>query len=1184
MLAPQRFFRHRHGLPSDGNAAAAYVSYAFTETAFGYPIEPSTPAFERVEEWAHKQQRKNALGVVPTCVMLEHEGGVAGAMHGASSTGTLSTAYTSSQGLLLMYPNLFKMRYAQVPAVVHVASRALFTSLLTIECDHSDVNAVRSAGIPMMSSACVQDVHDLAAVVHASAIKASVPFLHFYDGFRTSHQIENVDFLDYAALGGLVDKEALAGFRARAFNPNHPSLRMIAGDSSFLFQAETAAAFKHDKVAETVSEMMRKVSKLSGRSIDLFSYHGDPGAESVIVIMGANALNVGEAVDYLNAGGKRYGVITVRLLRPFSAQHLIKAIPRSCKVVTVLDRVYESGAYTQPLHADVSVAIAANGVKTKVLGGVYGLGGRELTPSQAGEVFENSLRPAPHNRFTIGIVDDLLGTSLPMPAEVDMSGEGTKQCIFWGLGSDGTVEASHGAISIIAGSTSLYGQGFFLHDTKKSGGITRSHVRFGPRPITSNYQIQNADYVGVNSPRLPARYSVTRELKHGGIFVLNCPASNISELEQYLPPHIRRQLADREAQLFWIDATRIAASAGIQGRVELIMQTVFFKLAGVLPVDKAIALLKGNIEKQYGVKGKSVVEANLAAIDHAISGIRNGRLPPAWSSCDPRVPPSFADVPLTPIMRDVMVPFYEMRGYDMTPSQLTPAVAPLSPDGYGTSRFEKRGVGTSIPIWDSSKCIQCNSCSIGCAHAVIRPRILGKGTELPSIPSRRFPGYHYRIDVSPYDCLSCGVCISRCPSKALSFAPVTEELLAELEKLHVASEAAPDTDELAENDAAVRRVLDRQKYTAQGAQYLRPLLEFSGACAGCHEPLYAKLLTQFFGSRMVAANAIGCSSVWGGAFPSIPFRTTRDGGGISSGTSLLEDNAEFGFGIYAAYSHRRDELRHFVEAALDRPDLPTEFRSEFSLWIEAFMDGDESLKISDRISAIFAKVEAPDFMAPIKERLDLFCKPSFWIIGGDGWANDIGFGGLDHVIASGANVNILVYDNESYANSGFQMSKATPRGAVVKLATTGRDKPKKTLAQMMLQYKDAYIANCAIAADPEQTAKAIKEADTYNGPSLIIGYSACIGQGIKEGMGRGHRQANLAVQSGYVPLWRRHPKEGFMLDSTACDPNALKEMINSEVRYEALGALNNERFRTSFDLLKQDRAQSWKVLQGLAKK
>ena len=1183
MLSSSSLLRAKHTMPADGNAAAAYVGYAFTETSFGYPITPSTTAFELVEEWAHAQKRKNALGVVPTVVMMEHEGGVAGAIHGSSVTGALTTTYTSSQGLLLMLPNIFKIRYGKVPTVIHVASRAIINSLGTIECDHSDIMSVRSAGAAMLSSASNQDVHDLAAVAHTSAIKGMVPFLHFYDGFRTSHQITNVDFLEYEDLATLIDHDQLRAFRERAFNPNHPSLRFLAIDSSFHFQVDTAAAYAHTKIPDIVEESMNKVAKLTGRPLNLFDYYGHPNAESVIVVLGSTAQNIKEAVDYMNGQGKKYGVITVRLYRPFSVKHLMQAIPPSCKVISVLDRVREPGALGQPLHADVVTAMSVAGDKRKVLGGVFGIGGRELTPAQAATVFENSLSANPKNLFTVGIVDDLMHSSLPLPKEIDMVPQGTKQCIFWGLGSDGTVGANKEAIAIICAKTPLYGQGFFTYDAKKSGGLTRSHLRFGAQPITSNYAVKNADYIAIHSPRFPSMYPVANELKEGATFVLNCPATDAKSAEKYIPPHLRRQLADKKANLYIIDATKIAVESGIPGRINLIMQAVFFKLSQVLEVDKALQFLKESVEKNYGHQGKKVVDSNVGAIDRAVDGVRKIEIPESWKECDPKAPSRFAGCEASDLMKKAMFPIFELKGNEMKPSDFLDIYSVLNQDCLGSSKFEKRGIAVHLPVWDKKKCVQCNSCSLGCAHAAIRPAILPPNSGIDALKSKAFKGYDFRIDVSPYDCLGCGVCVERCPAKALSFVPATENLFESMEKDHLATQKQPEIDVIADNDESVKKKRLDKKFTVDGSQYFRPLVEYSGACGGCHETLYAKMLTQLFGPRLMIANATGCSIVWSGSFPSIPWTYNYRGQGPTWGNSLFEDNAEYGLGIYTAFAHRREELRDLVVEAVKRPDIPADYKKAFEEWLAVYLDGDKTVDAANKINDMFL-ANCPSSLEHIKERRDLFVKPSVWLLGGDGWANDIGFGGLDHVLASGADINVLVYDNESYANTGFQMSKATPRAAVMKFAATGKDKPKKGLPQMLMQYPDIYVAQCAIAADPKQTIRAMKEAEEYHGSAFIDAYCPCLGHGIKPSMQNGHMQAKLAVESGYWPLFRRHPKaeKKFTLDSKGIKISSLEPMLKHEVRYESLRRQNPERLKELQHLLASDIEKRWNSLKKLA--
>jgi len=984
----------------------------------------------------------------------------------------------------------------------------------------------------------------------------------------------------------MVPQEELDAFRARSFNPNHPTMRTMAIDSSFHFQVDTAACFAHTLVPDIVDEQMEKLSKLTGRRLHPFDYHGPKDATSVIIMMGSQSQNVQEAVDYANKMGKKYGLITVRLYRPFSTKYLLKAIPKTCKVVTVLDRVREPGACTQPLHSDVSGALQAVGYPVKVLGGIYGIGGREITPSQAATVFENSLKSYPKNLFSLGIDDDLTHTSLPLPKEINMVPAGTKQCIFWGLGSDGTVGANKEAIAIICDKTKMFGQGFFTYDAKKSGGITRSHLRFGEKPITANYPIQSADYIAVHSARFPQLYPVATELAEGATFVLNCSATNAKELEHFLPPHIRRQLYDKHAKVYVIDATKIANAAGIPGRINLIMQAVFFQLSNVLDVDQAIKYLKESVEKNYGHQGQKVVNSNISAIDKALAGVLKIDIPSSWSKPSAVAPSRFEGIETTEMMKKVIFPIFEKKGNEMKPSDFVNCCAAIPTEVMGSSKYEKRGIATKLPIWDPDQCLQCNECSIRCAHAVIRPYLFKGESKLESIDSRALPGYQFRIGVSPYDCLGCGVCAEMCPGKALKMVEATDKLFDELEKKHQIEEKLPDFDFIRTHDPAAAK-LESRKFTADGSQYFKPLLEYSGACGGCHETLYAKMLSQLFGPRLMIANATGCSIVWSGSFPSQPWTTNSRGQGPTWGNSLFEDNAEYGFGIYIAFAHRREVLKRRVEDILKnkRDQIPAPLAEAFEEWIANFLNGEKSLAISDKIQDMLKEKKWGEKhpLHRVAMDADLFVKPAVWLVGGDGWANDIGYGGLDHVVASGADVNILVYDNESYANTGFQMSKGTPRGAVTKFAATGKDKPKKKLAQMMLNYPDAYVAQICIGADPRQAVKVMKEAEAHQGVSFIVAYCPCIGQGVKPSLASGHRQAQLAVKSGYWPLYHRDPKNGkLVLDKKSIDIKALTPMLKHEVRFESLRRIDPKRLEKLQGLLASDITQRWKELQRLA--
>ncbi|KAI5533508.1 pyruvate-flavodoxin oxidoreductase-related family [Trichomonas vaginalis G3] len=1182
------FSRQKHVVPVDGNAAAAYVGYAFTETAFGYPITPSTTAFELVEQWANKDHRKNVFGQVPTCIQLEHEGGVAGSLHGGSVAGAVASTFTSSQGLLLMLPNIIKMKHAQVPTVIHVASRSLISSIGTIECDHSDVMTVRASGANMLSSASNQDCHDLAAVAHIAAMKCQIPFLHFWDGFRTSHQITNVELLDYDEFKPLIPQKELEAIRERAFNPNHPSLRMLAIDSSFHFQADTAAAYRFRNVPQVVQETMDELAKITGRHLHLFDYHGHPEAESVIVVLGSTSQNISEAVDYCNAKGAKYGVVTVRLFRPFSPEHLAKAIPKTCKVITVLDRVNENGAFTQPLHSDICAGFMAIGDKRKILGGMFGIGGRELTPSQAAEVFKNSLSEKPRNLFRVGIVDDLMHTSLPVPEEIDMVPDGTKQCIFWGLGSDGTVGSNKESIKIICKETPLYGQGYFTYDAKKSGGLTRSHLRFGKKPITSNYAIKQADYIGVHCINFPRVYPVAKELRNGGIFVFNCPAHNAKELEKYIPKATLRQLYDKKAKVYCIDATKISIDCGIPGRINLIMQTAFFYLSGVLETNHAIKVSKASVEEQYGHSGEAVVKANIKAIDSSIDNLIKIEITQEWGQFDPTPISRFANADAPELMKKAIFPIFELKGNEMKPSDLIPITARIPRDGLGSSKYEKRGIATNIPVWDADKCIQCNTCAYSCAHAVIRPQLMkhGKGPEgVKVLQSKKFKGYDFAITVSAHDCLSCQVCIEKCPTKALSFPLATEEVVTKAAALYDKFAKLPDIDALREADPALNESLEKKKWTADGSQYYKPLLEYSGACAGCHETLYAKMLTQLFGPRLMIANATGCSIVWSGSFPSQPWTYNSRGQGPTWGNSLFEDNAEFGLGIAAAVAHRRFELKGIVERFIKSGEkCDPALMALFTEWLANYDKGEKSLPLSNSIQDILKTIpQTTGLFGEIQKRYDLFVKPSVWIVGGDGWANDIGFAGLDHVVATGADVNCLVYDNESYANTGFQTSKASPRGSVLKFAATGKDKPKKDLAGMFLQYPDVYVASCVIGANAAQTVKAMKEADEHKGTSFIDCYCPCIGHGVRPTMKNGHKQAKLAVESGYWPIFRRKPGQKVVLDNPTMKKEKLADFLKHESRYESLRKIDSKRQHDLQELLAKDIDQRWQRLQDLTK-
>ena len=1175
--------RWKHKIAADGNQCAGYVGYAFTETAFGFPITPATYAFEYVEENAHLHKKLNVFGHVPTVRMMQSEAGVAGAVHGASLAGSLTTTFTSSQGLLLMYPNLFKLRNSRTPAVFHIGCRSVTTTFGSIECDHSDMMAVRSAGLAMLSSASNQDVHDLAVVAHTTAMKSGLPFLNCYDGFRTSHQINDVEFLDYDELRSLVPFKELEEFRQRSLNPTHPTIRMLGCEGALVMPLEMAAQELHQKVPDMVDESMEKLSKLTGRRLRLFDYYGHKEAESVIVIMGSAAQNVQEAVDYWNRNGKKVGVITVRLFRPFSAKHLLKALPSTCKIVTVLDRVKEPGAIAQPLHLDMS-----NVVRDRpVIGGVYGLGGLEMTASQASTVIKNSFKANPMNHFSVGVVDDVTNTSLPKEEEMELVPESTKQCIFWGLGSDGTVGANKEAIAIICGNSDLHGQAFFAYDSKKSGGITRSHLRFGKEPQRSNYAIQNADFVAVHTQRFPHLYHVTKELKPGGTFLYNCDAKCADDLDKYLPEYIRRELADKKANVWVINASEIAEKAGIKGRINLIMQTAFFKLANIVPADTAIDLLKQAVQKNYGHQGENIVKSNHKAIDLAIHGIREIKVPEKWSTLPPERISRFANIEAPKIVKDLIIPVIELRGDTLKASNFVDIISHGPKEILGTSKYEKRGLATILPVWDSTKCIQCNNCSLGCAHAAIRPVLFNKKQHcqsLDSIPSKQLKGYDFRIDVSPYDCLGCGVCEARCPAKAISYVKPTQQTFEEMEKNHKEALKCPEASELPKEDA---EKLQKRKFTPDGSQYMRPLMEYSGACGGCHETLYAKMLTQLFGPRLMVANATGCSIVWSSQIPSISWTYSNKGFGPTWSNSLFEDNAEFGMGQYTAFMHRRGVLRDQVKLLLEQGKASHDLAKELRLWLELYNDGEKVFPIAERIMDMLRteKFEPGSLGDAIRRSSDLFIKPSVWAIGGDGWANDIGFAGLDHVIANNPDVNILVYDNEHYANTGFQMSKATPRSAVTKYASLGKGTPKKDLAFMMMNYPNSYVASVAIAANPRQTIKAMQEADAHPGASLLVAFCPCLGHGYRPQLGAAHLHQKDVIESGYWQLFRRNPngKEKLILDAKEPSKEALERMFKGEVRYDTATLRGSEHVRQLKDQLAGDIADRYKKLLSYSK-
>jgi pyruvate-ferredoxin/flavodoxin oxidoreductase len=1161
----------------DGNTAAAHVAYAFSDVAAIYPITPSSPMGEEADAWAAKG-RKNMHGQVLRIVEMQSEGGAAGAIHGMLSAGTLATSFTASQGLLLMLPNMYKISGELMPCVLHVSARAIAGQALSIFGDHQDVMIARPTGWAQIASGSVQEVMDISLVAHLSSLRASLPFINFFDGFRTSHEVQKIDGIDYEDMKKLVDWNAVKKHRARALNPTHPHLRGTAQNPDIYFQVTEASNKFYLAIPGIVEEEMEKVAKLTGRKYRLFDYVGAKDADRVIVMMGSGCEAAEETVNYLNSKGEKVGLVKVRLFRPFSAKHLLNAVPATAKRVAVLDRTKESGSFGEPLFIDVCSVFQNAHDDRIIVGGRYGLGSRDFTPSMAKAVFENLKQKVPKNQFTVGIIDDVSHTSLPLGEVIDAAPKGLVQCKFWGLGSDGTVGANKDAIKIIGDNTDMYVQGYFAYDSKKSGGVTVSHLRFGKSPIQSTYLIDNADYIACHQPSYVLKYNLLVGVKDGGTFVLNSPW-NLADMEKQLPGSMKRAIAGKKLKFYTIDAVKIASEVGLGGRINMVMQTAFFKLADVLPVEEAVSLLKTAIAKTYGKKGEKVVKMNQDAVDIAIDNLVEIKYPASWANAPVekivnRDEPAF----ITDIMRP-MLGQEPHRGDDLPVSLFTPGgMFPLS-----TSKYEKRGIAITVPEWQPKNCIQCNQCAFVCPHAAIKPVLVNskekaaapKGFETLKANGKGLEELEFRIQVSVLDCVGCANCADICPTKekSLLMRPLASQIETQIPLFNY-------------SDTIPIRTGDLGKFTVKGSQFLKPLLEYSGACAGCGETPYLKLITQLYGNRMIISNATGCSSIWGGSAPSVPFTVDKNGHGPAWANSLFEDNAEHGFGMAIATQQRRHKLADLIREAISTKALP-ELDMEFKGWLEGMYDSDKATEFGNKIIAGLSKAKRNALLDEIYESRDMFVKISQWIVGGDGWAYDIGYGGLDHVMAMGEDVNILVFDTEVYSNTGGQASKSTPIGSVAKFATSGKKTVKKDLGMMAMSYGYIYVASVAMGANKNQLLKALQEAESYPGPSLIIAYSPCINHGIKIGMTKSQEEAKLAVETGYWQLYRFDPrlaeqgKNPFQLDSK--EPNGkVREFLLGEVRYQSLTMDFPEEAERLHALLEKDVNRRYKRYKAMA--
>ena len=1164
----------------DGNTAAAHVAYAFTEVAAIYPITPSSPMAEHVDEWS-AHGRKNLFGQEVKVIEMQSEAGAAGAVHGSLAAGALTTTFTASQGLLLMIPNMYKIAGELLPGVFHVSARALASHALSIFGDHQDVMACRQTGFALLASGSVQEVMDLGSVAHLAAIKGRVPFLHFFDGFRTSHEYQKIEVMDYEDLRKLLDMDAVREFKKRALNPEHPVTRGTAQNPDIYFQEREASNRYYNAVPEIVEEYMKEISKITGREYKLFNYYGAPDAERIVIAMGSVTETIEETIDYLLKKGEKVGVVKVHLYRPFSFKHFMDAIPKTVKKIAVLDRTKEAGAFGEPLYEDVRAAFYDSEMKPIIVGGRYGLGSKDTTPAQIVAVFDNLKSDTPKNNFTIGIVDDVTYTSLPVGEEIETTAEGTISCKFWGFGSDGTVGANKSAIQIIGDNTDMYAQAYFSYDSKKSGGVTISHLRFGKKPIRSTYLINNADFVACHKQAYVYNYDVLAGLKKGGTFLLNCTWKP-EELDEKLPASMKRYIAKNNINFYIINAVDIAKELGLGARINMIMQSAFFKLANIIPIDEAVKHLKDAIVKSYGHKGEKIVNMNYAAVDRGIDALVKVDVPASWANAEDEAKVERNVPDFIKNIADVM---NRQEGDKLPVSAFVGMEDGTFP--MGTAAYEKRGIAVDVPEWQIDNCIQCNQCAYVCPHAAIRPFLLNE-EEVKNAPEgftskkaigKGLEGLNFRIQVSVLDCTGCGVCANTCPSKekSLIMKPL-ETQLDQAKNWEYAMSLSYKENPLGTD-------------TVKGSQFEKPLLEFSGACAGCGETPYARLVTQLFGDRMLIANATGCSSIWGGSAPSTPYTVNKDGHGPAWANSLFEDNAEFGFGMALAVKQQREKLADIVKEALEL-DLTQDLKNALKLWLDNFNSSEITKKTANIIVSLIQDYKTDDskvkeLLNEILDRKEYLVKKSQWIFGGDGWAYDIGFGGLDHVLASGEDVNVLVFDTEVYSNTGGQSSKATPVGAIAQFAAAGKGIGKKDLGRIAMSYGYVYVAQIAMGANQAQTIKALKEAESYPGPSLIIAYAPCINHGIKLGMGCSQIEEKKAVEAGYWHLYRYNPmlkaegKNPFILDSKA--PTAsYKEFIMGEVRYSSLAKTFPERAEALFEKAEELAKEKYEIYKKLA--
>ena len=1155
----------------DGNYAAAHIAYMFSEVAAIYPITPSSTMAELVDEWA-AQGRKNIFGETVRVVEMQSEAGAAGAVHGSLQSGALTTTFTASQGLLLMIPNMYKIAGELLPGVFHVSARALAAQSLSIFGDHQDVMAARQTGFAMLATSSVQEVMDLAGIAHIVSLKARVPFLHFFDGFRTSHEIQKIELIDEAALTAMLDRDALKAFRAGALNPAHPVTRGTAQNPDIYFQTREASNKFYDAIPDMVAEAMEKISEITGRTYKPFTYYGAPDAEHVVIALGSGTETLKETVDYLNAKGEKTGVVTVHLFRPFSVKYLTAVLPQTVKRICVLDRTKEPGANGDPLYMDVVEAFATCKEipcerKPLIIGGRYGLSSKDTTPAQMLAVFANLKANEPKNQFTVGIVDDVTFRSLPVGEEISLAKPGTFEALFFGLGADGTVGANKNSIKIIGGTTDKYCQAYFAYDSKKSGGYTASHLRFGDKPITSPYLVTTPDFVACHVPSYVDKYDVLKGLKPGGSFLLN----SVHDAEttcRTLPDHMKVFLAKNKINFYIINATKIAAELGLGSRTNTIMQAAFFKIANVIPFEKAVEEMKKAIYKSYGKKGEDIVNMNYAAVDAGGNAVVKVEVPAEWTNIELKPADHGVDMARPEFVRNIVDPINALKG-DLLPVSAFNG----REDGTwenGTAAWEKRGIAVNVPEWQVDKCIQCNQCAYVCPHAVIRP-FLATETEAAASGTEWKQGlgdtkeYKFRIQISPLDCTGCSNCVDVCPAKekALIMKPLESQLGQQKNWDYITKHIG------------YKKVVDKTK-SVKNLQFAQPLFEFSGACGGCGETPYIKAISQLFGDRMMVANATGCTSIYSGSAPSTPYCKNADGRGPAWANSLFEDNAEFGLGMYVGAEKLRDRIQMLMEEAIAQCQrCSEELKGVMREWIEARVSSTRSAEVAARLVPMMEACGC-DYCRQILELKDFLVKQSQWVIGGDGWAYDIGFGGLDHVLASGLDVNVLVLDTEVYSNTGGQSSKATPVGAVAKFASAGKRIRKKDLGAIAMTYGYVYVAQVSIGASQAQLFNVLKEAEAYPGPSLVIAYAPCINHGIKGGMTRTQTVGKQAVECGYWHLWHYNPqleeqgKNPFVLDSKEPDWAKFRDFLLKEVRYTSLKAVSPEDAEALFQAAEQN--------------